>query len=174
MSGNKPKRIRRSADSYLITSNEWVQLFQEVEKSNLSKVAKKYSIRRQTLAKKYHVWKTSGLLEEASEARGKWNRIFSNEEETRIIIEILNNYVSNVNGGPVHDNLIKETASQAFKHISERRKVKEFRVSSGWLHDFRFRHDVIEEMKRGKYYKWSIVKPSHHEDEKQISCEDLL
>lgn len=170
MNSDKPKRIRKSTDSYLITSNEWLQLFQEIEKSNLSTVAKKYSIRRQTLAKKYHYWENSGLLEEASETRGKWNRIFSNEEETRIVIEILNNYVNNHHGGRVCDKLIKETASKAFLHVSERRKVKEFRLSSGWLHDFRYRHDVIEEMNNGRYYKWSIVKPSQHNEEQQMSC----
>lgn len=154
MKANK-KKYTTSAHKNL-TQKDWLALFERVQEvRNITEVANDTGIRRQILSEKYNLWKKYGSDYLYSKT---WsNRIFTQEEENELFLQIWNYDSSSAKSPMFCDSVIEKLATEFYNKISRERTVKPFKVSLGWIIDFRHRFGIKFRSTKSYYLQWEII-----------------
>lgn len=142
-----------------LTQPEWLMLFKRIEDvRNITEVANATGIRRQILSEKYNLWKKFG--DNYLYTKTWSNRIFTETEENELYLRLWNNEIFNERELRFSDSVIERIAASYYKEIQKDRKVKPFKVSLGWIIDFRRRFNISIKSSKCYYLQWEIPIPT--------------
>lgn len=151
------KKYATSAHKNL-TQKDWLLLFDRIEEvRNITEVAHQTGIRRQILSEKYNLWKKYG--NEYLYSKTWSNRIFTQEEECELFLEIWNYDYTTDDSQKFCDSVIEKLATEFYNKVSKQRATKPFKVSLGWIIDFRHRFGIKFGASKSYYLQWEIVQP---------------
>lgn len=157
------KKYTTSAHKNL-TQKDWLELFKKIQEvRNITEVANGAGIRRQILSEKYNLWKKYGDNYVFSKT---WsNRIFTQEEENELFRMIWNYDGLLDKEQRFSDTVIERVASSYYHMIQHGRKVKPFKVSLGWIIDFRHRFGIKFKSNKSYYLQWEIISPHYYDNQ---------
>lgn len=151
------KQINNISVHTKISLEKWIQMFKEIEQTrNISLVARTYDVKRQLLSRKYRNW-IKRNEDPSLDKRGLCNRVFSEEEEQKILSNLWQDALVHGSKMVFSDEYVTKTAKTFYNLFKAQRSMKPFQASPGWSFEFKKRHGIDVTNRKSKYHEWTII-----------------